>query len=399
MKRLLSVATILLFAFMANAQVTAPKFGDGIKVLGKDSTYYLRIGLRFQNLVTANWALADDEEGYEAGFGANALVRRSRLKFDGWAVNPKLKYKLELALSNRDNGNGNSSEFGNAANIILDAYVSYNFIDNFTIKFGQTKLAGNRERVVSSANLQLVDRSRLNSRFNIDRDVFVQLSYEHKIGENFLVEESVSMGLGEGKNQITGDHDGFNYTYRLELLPFGSFQSSGDYVGSSIKREKTPKLAIGLTYDNNQNAIRERGQLGSFITNSDGEYVGKNLNTFFADMMFKYEGLSVMAEYADKATSDGDPFVFDDEGVEIGTFYTGDAFNIQAGYMFDNDVEFVLRYTNVNADASNDETHYTVGLNKFFVGHKLKVQTDFSIINRDGGQNSAQWRTQVDIHF
>jgi len=398
------IFNILLIAFVVlsintQAQIKAPKFGKGIQFEGADDTYYLKVGLRFQNLVTADWSLADESEGYEADFNANALVRRSRLKFDGWAVSPKLKYKLELALSNRDNGGGNIDEFGNAANIILDAIVSWNFVDNLSLRFGQSKLAGNRERVISSSSLQFVDRSRLNSRFTLDRDMFVQLTYHHTIGDEFLLRESVSVGTGEGKNQITGFHEGYNYTFRLEALPFGKFSSKGDYVSSAIKRESSPKLAIGLTYDMNNNAIRERGQKGSFITNAAGDYVGKDLNTIFADMMFKYQGISFMAEYADKATADDVPYIFDVNDEQIGKYYTGSAYNLALGYMFDNNYEVAVRYTDVTADTSTDEKHYTFGLNKFIVGHKLKVQTDFSFIDRAERQNSTLWRTQMEIHF
>lgn len=390
---------ILGFTPTMTAQLSVPKFGKGLQIMAKDSSFYLRIGGRFQNLVVADWSLEDTDAGYEKDVDVTALVRRSRLKFDGWVHSPKLKYKLELALSNRDNGGGTNGNFGNAANIILDAYVQYNFYKGLAIKFGQGKLAGNRERVISSGNLQFVDRSRLNSRFTIDRDVFVQLSNTHKIGENFILKEIASAGLGEGKNQLTGFNDGFNYTFRLEMLPFGKFASKGDYIGSSIKRESKPKLAIGVTYDANFNSIRERGQKGSFIVNSEGDFVGKDLNTIFVDLMFKYQGLSVMAEYADKAVADGNPMVFDKDGSEIGTFYTGSAYNVQMGYMFKNNYEVAVRFTDVVAETSNDERHYTLGLNKFIYGHKLKVQTDFSLITRDGKQNTGMWRTQVDIHF
>jgi len=297
-----------------------------------------------------------------------------------------------------DLGGGDADEFGNAANIILDAHLTYNFYKGFAVRFGQGKLAGNRERVISSGNLQFVDRSRLNSRYTIDRDVFLQLRHNHTIGDNFLMRESVSIASGEGKNHLTGFNGGFGYTYRVEFLPFGAFQSKGDYIGSSIKRETTPKLSIGLTYDNNNNAGRERGQKGSFIYNAAGEITGNDLNTIFADMMFKYEGCSIMFEYADKVAQFG-PNVVDEDDNIIGTYYTGSGYNIQAGYMFANNMELAARYTNINAEAATDEQHYTIGLNKFFVGHKLKIQTDFSLIDRVDRQNSSMWRTQVDIHF
>jgi len=397
---LITLVTLLFFSHYLSAQVSYPKFGSGIQVMSADSSFTLKLGFRFQTLTSAEWSLEDQDEGYESGFDANTMIRRSRLKFGGWAVSPKLQYKAELSLSNRDNGGGgNSSEFGNAANIILDAHLTWTFYKKFYLRLGQGKLAGNRERVISSGNLQFVDRSRLNSRFTIDRDVFLQLGNKHTIGDNFIVKESVSIQQGEGKNQLTGYNGGFGYTYRLELLPMGSFQSKGDYIGSAIKREATPKLAIGLTYDNNRNAVRERGQKGSFIQNAEGDYVGKNLNSFFVDLMFKYQGLSIMAEYVDKFTEDDIPYIYDAEDVEIGTYYTGSAINVQAGYMFPSNVEIALRYTDVKADTSNDEQQYTIGLNKYIVGHKLKIQTDFTFINRDGKQNTSLWRTQVDFHF
>lgn len=398
MQKLITVLFVLfIFSTTTEAQFQSYKFGDGIKVTSQDSSFYLRFGFRFQNLAISSWRLADDGTQYSS----NLLVRRSRLKFDGHAYSPKLKYKLELGLTNRDVGGGIGPEFNNGANIVLDAYAAYSINKNWTIQFGQTKLPGNRERVVSSANLQLVDRSRLNSRFNIDRDVGLQLKHTFKVGSDFIFREAVAFSQGEGRDVTGGHFGGYDYTFRVEMLPFGSFTSKGDYIGSAIKRESTAKLSIGATYDINKNAVRERGQLGSFIRGDDGNYYGKDLKTFFADMMFKYQGLSIASEYADKATGDEIPTVFDNDNNVVGTFYTGSAFTAQVGYMFDNNIEMVLRFTDMNPDeeVANDEIRWTFGLNKFFSGHQLKIQTDFQSIRPDGGTNRFVWRTQMDVHF
>lgn len=396
----IALCTLLLsvFYFHSNAQITVPKFGDGIRIYGKDSSFYFRLGLRFQTLFANTWT---DVDGQLENHQANLLIRRSRIKGDGFVLTPKLKFKYELALSNPDNSGGDDEEHDNASNIVLDAYMAYNFYKNFTIQFGQTKLPGNRERVVSSANLQLVDRSRLNSRYNIDRDVGFQLKNFNRLGKDFVIEEVFAFSQGEGRNITAGHFGAFDYTFRLELLPFGNFKSDGDYVGSAIVREPKPKLAIGITYDINENAVRERGQLGNFVQDAAGNYYGKTLRTFFADCMFKYQGFSLMAEYVDKSTADGRPEVLDATGAQIGTFFTGSAFSAQAGYMFKNNWEIAGRFTTVNPDAgvSNDEREYTFGLSKFIVGHKLKVQTDLSyrdITNRD---NLLMWRFQTEIHF
>ena len=393
----LFIALILVMSSQSHAQFNAYKFGDGIKVTAQDSSFYMKFGFRFQNLAMVSWKSTDDG----TKLASNFLVRRARLKFNGYAVTPKLTWKMELGLTNRDIGGGIGSEFNKAANVVLDAYAAYTFHKNWTIQFGQSKLPGNRERVISSANLQLVDRSRLNSRLNIDRDVGLQLKHKWHLATNFIVKEVFAFTQGEGRNVTGGHYGGYSYTGRVELLPFGSFAAKGDYIGSAIKREATPKLAIGASYNLNKNAVRSRGQLGSFIKDAEGNYRGKDLKTFFADLMFKYQGLSVAVEYADKTTHDNIPTVLDDRQQIIGTFYTGSAFVLQAGYMFDNQMELVVRYNQMNPDelVANHETRWTVGFNKFFVGHKLKIQTDLTGIRPEGANNTILWRTQMDIHF
>lgn len=393
------IIVILLFlSYTMSAQIVAPKFGSGIQITGLDSSFYMKVGARFQSLYTSNWDL--DSEFADNSTSA-FLIRRSRLKFDGWAHSPKLKYKLELALSNRDNGGGNSSEFSNAANIILDASVTWNFYKGFSIWAGQGKLPGNRERIVSSGNLQFVDRSRLNSRYTLDRDVGVMLLHKHNLGGDFILKETFSLVSGEGKNVTTDNKGGHAYTFKVEALPFGNFQSKGDYVGSAVKREPTPKLAFAVAYDINKNAGRERGQKGSFIFDENGNPLGKDLRSLFVDMMFKYQGYSFMGEYAHRVAEGDDPNVFNNEQVIVGTYYTGSGLNLSMGYMTDSNWEPAIRYTRIipDIDVASPETQYTFGLSKFIVGHKLKVQTDATYRAIDNGDDEFIYRMQMDIHF
>ena len=68
-----------------------------------------------------------------------------------------------------------------------------------------------------------------------------------------------------------------------------------------------------------------------------------------------------------------------------------------------NNWELSARYTCITLDkqitSKNPESQYTLGLSKFVVGHSLKVQTDLSYLNLDGGNNEVMYRLQVDIHF
>jgi len=409
-KSLLCMILISCFSFTLTAQISTKNFGKGIQFLGKDSTFYTKMNVRFQNLMVHSWSLENDEFGSFEDYSTNYLVRRSRLKFGGWAFSEKVKYKMEFGLSNRDIGGGANSEFNKGANVILDAWVDWNFYKGFSIRFGQGKLPSNRERVISSSNLQFVDRSRLNSRYNIDRDVGLMLTHKHKLTGDFILIEKIALSQGEGRNVTIGNSGtgrGSEYTFRLEALPFGSFASKGDYVGSAIKREEKPKLALGFSYDINNNAMRNRGNLGSFIINSTTE--GKTLKTFFADLMFKYQGFSSMIEYADKTTDDNDPILYDAETDDVlGTYYTGSALNIQAGYMFKSNYEIAARVTFNNPDVEVDveDKRYTLGFSKFVVGHNLKVQTDFTYRSvdtpgdvEDAINDQFTWRTQFELQF
>ena len=382
----------------ANAQETnAPKFGKGLfNLIGQDSTWTMKVGLRFQTLATSKWDVNNGLSNPESSM----LIRRSRLKFDGFAFSPKLKYKVELGLSNRDQS-GASKYTSNAPRYILDAVIMWNFHENFELWFGQTKLPGNRERVISSGNLQQVDRSLLNSRFNIDRDVGIQLRHHFNLSEKFVVKEIFSIAQGEGRNVTTGNIGGHQYTGRIEFLPFGNFTSKGDYSGSDLKREETPKFALGIAYDHNSNAVKNRSNQGSYMVTDTGLFE-TNINTLFIDAMFKYQGFSFMAEYVDRDAKD--PLVKNSDGTLTGDeVQVGYGLNLQAGYLLNKDWEVSGRYTNIELDkditGKNPESQYTLGVSKYIVGHKLKVQTDISYLSRDESNNGMMYRLQFDIHF
>ena len=397
-KIFLSVLCVLFISLNINAQETnAPKFGKGLfNLKGKDSTWTMKVGMRFQTLATSGW----DVNGGLNNPSASMLIRRSRLKFDGFAYSPKLKYKLELGLSNRDMS-GASAFTSNSPRYILDAVLKWNFSGNFVLWAGQTKLAGNRERVVSSGDLQMVDRSLLNSRFNIDRDIGLQLRHHFNLTDTFIVKEVFSISQGEGRNVTTGNLGGHQYTSRLEILPFGNFASKGDYRGSDLKFETSPKLAIGVTYDFNNNAVKNRSNQGSYMINDTGFYE-TNISTLFVDAMYKHKGFSLMAEYANRDAAD--PYAKNSDGSLTGAeVQVGNGLNVQSGYLLSKTVELSTRYTNIALNKSitgkGSENQYTLGLSKYIAGHKLKVQTDLSYTDIGFKTNQLLYRVQVDIHF
>ena len=214
--------------------------------------------------------------------------------------------------------------------------------------------------------------------------------------------EKFSISQGEGRNVSEGNEGGLQYTARLEFLPFGTFISKGDYSQSDLKREEKPKLMVGLTYNYNQDAVRERGFAGDYMIRTDGSLYETDQTTIFADAMFKYNGFSFMGEYA-KRTADNEIATEADGITPTGdVVLTGNALNLQAGYLFKNNYEIAGRFTTTNYESITNrdpEKQYTLGFNKFVVGHKLKVQSDISYTSVDGNEDNITFRLGFDIHF
>ena len=385
---LITTAVVISTGDIANAQ-NEPKSEGGkeIEFVAADSLFSIKfsptIQIRYQgenNPTTGKW---DDR----------MLIRRARMKFEGFAYSPKLKYEIQLGFSNEDKGGELRPENNNTSNIILDAVVKWNMVSTLELWVGQTKLPGNRERLISSNKLQFVDRSLLNSEFNIDRDIGLQLHYQHQIG-NVVFREIGSISMGQGRNITVDNAGGYDYTARLELLPFGEFEKDGDYVGSDMEREQTPKLALAAAFDYNDGASRAQGQTDNFLSEP------RDLRTIFIDAMFKYNGFSAMAEYANKKAPDGPVVLFNNSGGVEETYITGNAFNIQAGYLFLNNWEIAGRFTNFDPTKITGqiaEKQYTFGVSKYIAGHDLKVQADATLNHFPNQPDNAQYRLQLQL--
>ena len=400
MKQLISSFLFIPFCLLLQAQeISDTKFGNGmINFIAKDSSFSVKFAPRIQSRYQSKWSY--DGEDYDPA-DINFSVRRARLKFGGFAFSPKLKYKIELGLSNRDISGANIYN-RNTPRYILDAVVMWNFHENFELWAGQTKLPGNIERVVSSANLQLIDRSLLNSKFNIDRDIGIQLRHKLRLGGNWIIKEKFSISQGEGRNITEGNIGGLQYTSRLELLPFGEFSSKGDYSQGDLKREKSIKAMFGFTYDINENAVKSRSNMGSYLIQSSGGLFETDITTIFLDGVIKYNGFALTGEYANRDADQIEALEEDGRTKTGAVVGAGSASNIQGSYLFKNNFEITARYTNINfkeITRLSDLKQITFGVSKYVVGHSLKIQADISLLNASGIKDNVLFRTGFDLHF
>ncbi len=378
--RKILVAAFLSFAAMgagfAQTSDVSAQVGKGIQFKTEDDLFYLKFRTRiqtrwdFQNTLNAS----DSESGFEN----KAWVKRARIKFDGYFLNKNLVYKIEYDV---------------VGGYVRDAIIKYK-INNVELWFGQGKLPGNRERVVSSADLQLVDRSIFNHYYNIDRDAGVQLHHKFKIGEAVFIDRwALTSGDGIRSNDYS---PGLSVTGKLEFQPLGAFTSKGDYILADITREQTPKLAIAVYSNYNVDAYKDRGQVGSVI---GGE---ADLLNIGADLLFKYRGFSLMIEGGNRSVTDGNEFVYNNDGEVVDVYYTGYGANIQTGYVFKNNLELSGRYsfTKPNETKYNsDITEYTLAVSRYFIGHNFKLQGDVTLHENAGGKDHLMARLQMEFQF
>lgn len=337
--------------------------GKGITFQPKNNSYKLTIRFRMQNMVGfyGNHDFSETE--------SEAHVKRLRLRFDGYIYSPKLTYSIQLGFTPYDaellpNGN---------MNIMRDAMVYYIPNQTWNIGFGQTKIRANRARINSSSALQFVDRSIVNSEFQIDRDFGLWGEYHKTLVGDFNLSAKGSITLGEGRNYSNSKNSGLCYTGRVELFPFGRFKALGDVIEGDFEREDSFKLLLAGAYSFNDRALRARGTRSTIFGNNQT----RNIHAYFVDFIMKYQGWALYADYMGRYCNTPEYMG--------GTIFNGSGLNVQTSYIFRNNWEIALRNSMLMPDAAvrgavryDLRNQTTFGITRYIIGHSLKVQADVS---------------------
>lgn len=366
-----------------------PRLDKGISLVTEDEQFKMNLRFRMQN------QLAYESQGDIDLSAANiqGQIRRLRLRLGGHAFGPRLRYNLQLSFSRGDQDFDNS----NIPNVVRDALITYELDENWEIAFGQSKLPGNRQRVVSSGELQFVDRSVVNRNFNVDRDIGIWLSRSGEVYEMpYVWRSTISSGEGRGVEPRNG---GIAYTSRFEILPFGEFKDSGDYFESDLLFEKDFKLSLGLGYSFNDQATRTGGKIGVETAQ------GRSLGTSFADLLIKHQGLSLYLEFMKRDV--GEPIVRNIRGTSTVAFAAGQGFLAQLGYMLTPQWEVALRHGHVEPNDSvsqllSRQEETSLALNRFIVGHRVKLQSDLTYVvdsNLPGISRKANWVARLQFEL
>lgn len=357
------------------ARVTA-EFGRGVSFVSEDDSLSLTLRGRIQSRFSHAEELRPGTrtDGFQ--------IRRMRLTLEGHALTRELRYRIQLAFSNLD-------QEPDLRTPLRDAFVTWTPSRDVGFWVGQGKVSFDRQRMVSSGNLQLVDRSIVTGELNLDRDVGVQIRSKDLFGLGGRIGYQLGLFGGDGRNRIA-TAAGLLYVARVELRPLGAFE---DEVEADIDRTPSPKLTVALAGAYNADSNRARSTFEAVLPGrTDYRHAA-------ADMIFKWAGFSLQSEvmYRRAVAARVGP-----EGQEVLT-RSGWGWFAQAGYMVTDHLEVAGRYGDlmpIGESALTRQREAGGGLSWYFDGHDLKLQSDYFFLFGDqlaDGQHQA--RVQLQIHF
>lgn len=362
----------------AKAPMTKVQYGlgKGLTVASEDGRYSLQVRARMQ-------LRYDFEHPNVAGEPIENVfqIRRARVVLAGNMFSKHVRYQFQFGFSPNDMSSGIPSDAEPLRrNPLRDARAEFDRLRNFNVWVGQFKVPFSRQRVISSSNLSVLDRSNVNAEFTLDRDLGIEAFSRDLGGLGGRLAYYVGVFMGEGRNAYELRDPGMLYVARFEVNPFGKFE---DYVEGDLGRSKKPGLSIGAAYAFQDRAHAARGVIGDFPADRGTT----DFHHATADLMFKWQGFSLFASaHLRRGFNRVNGGALDDMDMPIATVpaRSGMGWFAQFGYLVPKiPLEIVGRYGMVRKFGFGDETsgrngdEAGGGLNWYFVGHDLKLQLDY----------------------
>lgn len=337
----------------ASPQAAAPRksafeggFYDGGFVVAKGEDFSLKVNgftqSRFTNFVPDG-----------GGANNNFDLALGRLAFSGNAFDPSLSYYMQYEATTFGNSNGVN---------MLDWWLGYQMGDAGKFQMGRFILPYSRQFYTHPGELMFSDLSAADYAFNLQRAVGASFGGKAgRVGYHIVTTNSIRALDAGGQQNFGGD---MAVQGRLEfdiLQPFGYLESSPDNVDDA-------QFSFGIAA-----AFNPIDQASGFQNVMPGdETVNVTVDTGYRVGRFGFQA----AGYYRKNDLISSVVDAHDWG------YYG-----QVGYyVVPQKWELAARVSGVSFDQINNPvvggsvTEYTVALNRYFYGHHLKVNTDYSYL-------------------
>jgi hypothetical protein len=218
-----------------------------------------------------------------------------------------------------------------------------------------------------------------------------------------------------GANSRDTDIGGFKYGGRLDLYPLGYFKEGNELTSTDLGREETLKFVAGIAGSINQGASNANGEgHGDFLLyDRNRENNLPDYNQLYADILVKYNGFSLLAEYVDTSAGNLNETYVDANATQILApqqisefLFLGTSFNVQTGYVTKSGFSFDVRFENMKPEFDSntesllvDANAYTLGLSKYFYNNSLKMQAAYTSLNPSKGSSVSQFELMLQIAF
>jgi len=371
-----------LFAQTAPRDPAIPPPRSGFSLESKDSNFGMSVSARVQARYVLEHLQREPSHTFQ--------IRRARLQFKGHAFGDDNRLYIQLGLSPADMTGGLLSDDGSPRRVPLrDARIEFHQFPWAEVWIGQMKVPYSRERIVSDAHLDLMERSMLNDEFNMDRDVGLQVRADELGGR---VGYAVGVFSGQGRNVYTASALSGLFVSRLQVRWFGKMdeKTQGD-----LQRTARPAATMGLAHVYQPQAPGDHGVHGH--RPKDGGTTDMESGTM--DFLFKWRGwaleAAMMARRGLRRAAEGQEI--------LDVARNGWGWLTQLGWLLPGSrVELVSRYATVRpfttAKQPSDlipahEVH--AGVNYYLGGHDLKVQLDVGHRWTTSPHSSVHHQTQL----
>ena len=279
---------------------------------------------------------------------------------------------------------------------LLDAYATYKPVKGLVLSMGQ------KQTFTNSRDMMLRDQSTATGEHSVMSQTFGSTGRELGLYAEYRlpltgvgVDLGVAVTSGDGRNSFGSsstdpDCGGLKYGGRLTVYPMGYMKRGNEVVFHDFAREESPKLAIGGAFSYNDGASNAVGEgHGDFtMYDSKGDAAYPVLRKISADIMFKWQGFTLLADYVNTTATKLDNLytVASPTGKllpkEIANYLAlGNGFDVQAGYLTKNGWAVNAAYSYVkpefeetSASALVEKYSWDAGVAKYLFRNTLKLQ-------------------------
>lgn len=316
-----------------------------------------------------------EREGGENAFGFR--VRRARLALSGNLGTKKLTYKLQVDFVKFK------------SELLLDAYLDYAAIgESFRIRGGQQTVPWIRQHIISSSNLQFIDRSLAAIEFV---NVIEEDSDDDGIPDKF-VRNGRDIGI-----MLHGKHFDNKLEYQAGMFN-GSGTNTTNLNNSFLFAGRAVYNIMGQPgyeegdYDHTEKVALAWGGGGIYNTR---DISNDKVTQFGTEAVLKYKGFSAQGEFFYRNKNPGDATLATTNDV---------GYYAQAGYYaIPKRMEVAVRASQVFLSGfQNDKAEFQLGLSGYPFKKHVKLMTDYSVLpfdTKSGVETSQRWRLRLQTKF